>query len=173
MVAQLTDNAVVRSHEGPGGWHVVVLECANGLANVASSHGITRVLVADMPTRGATDRSCFAATACTPEGDALVIARQAPPALLVSYDGQRPAPSNPQEDELLHLGERQRLLILSAAAFEAMPRVLARALHGPPSALLEVDPVMLLTDLFDEIGSGSGAVISRQTRTSPTARGPQ
>lgn len=169
MVMQLVDNGVVRIHDGPGGWHVTVIECANGLANVESRRGITQVFVADMPVPGGNDPNCFAAAACTPEGDALVVARQAPPALLVTPQGQRPTPGNPEQDEVLHPAEGERLLILSPAAFEAMPRSLARLLHGPPDILLSADPVELLTELFDDIGSGSGAIISRHTEPNPTS----
>lgn len=162
---QLVDNGVVRTHNGPGGWQVTVVECPNGLANVETRRGVTQVFVADLPVAGVDDPNRFAAAACTPEGDALVVARQAPLPLLVTPDGQRATPANPDRDELLHLGEGDRLLILSAAAIEAMPTSVGRLLRGATDVLLKADPVELLTDLVDGVGAGSGAIICRHSAT--------
>ena len=68
MAIQLTDRGVIRRHDGPGGWHVTLAECPDGLANVSMSHGVTRVFVADMPVAGSTETSAYAAAACTPDG---------------------------------------------------------------------------------------------------------
>lgn len=57
---------------------MTVIECPDGLANVETRRGVTQVFVADLPVAGMDDPNRFAAAACTPEGDALVVARQAP-----------------------------------------------------------------------------------------------
>ncbi len=164
LVMQLVDNGVVRSHDGPGGWQVTVIECPNGLANVESRRGVTQVFVADLPVAGMNDPNRFAAAACTPEGDALVVARQAPLPLLVTPEGQRAAPAHPDRDELLHLAEGDRLVILSASALEAMASSVRTLLRGPTEFLLKRDPIELLTDLVDGAGAGSGAIICRHSR---------
>ena len=99
MAVQLTDRGAIRRHEGPGGWNVTLVECPDGLANVSTSHGVTRVFVADLPVAGSTESSAYAATACTPDGEALVLSREAPPALLVTAQGLRRAPEVPGSDE--------------------------------------------------------------------------
>ena len=162
MAVQLTDRGAIRRHEGPGGWNVTLVECPDGLANVSTSRGVTRVFVADLPVAGSTESSAYAATACTPDGGALVLSREAPPALLVTAQGLRRAPEVPGSDEWLHLGPDEALLLLSSAVFEEMPHVLAHVLHGHPDELLAADPGTFLTDIFEQTGSGAGAMISRR-----------
>lgn len=166
MAVQLTDRGAIRRQYGPGGWTVTLVECPDGLANVSTSHGVTRVFVADLPVAGSTETSAYAAAACTPDGDALVLSRQAPPALLVAAHGLRRAPEVPGSDEWLNLGPDEALLLLSSAVFEEMPHVLAHVLHGHPDELLGADPGTFLTDIFEQTGSGAGAMISR--RAAPT-----
>lgn len=162
MAVQVTDRGLIRRHDGPGGWQVTLLECPDGLANVSMSRGVTRVFVADLPDPGSTGSSCFSAAACTPDGDALVLSRQAPPALLITNHGHRRAPSVPETDELVHLGPDEVLLVLSSSVFEEMPQVLARVLHGSAEELLAADPGEFLADIFEQTGSGAGAMISRR-----------
>ena len=76
--------------------------------------------------------------------------------------GLRRAPEVPGSDEWLHLGPDEALLLLSSAVFEEMPHVLAHALHGHPDELLAADPGTFLTDIFEQTGSGAGAMISRR-----------
>ena len=167
MAIQVTDRGAVRTHDGPGGWRVTLAECPNGIANVSTSHGVTRVFVADLPDVDSTDPSCFGAAACTPEGEALVLSRQAPPALIISQHGHRRAPSLPGLDELVHLEGDEVILLFSAAVFEEMPQRLARVLHGHPEDLLTSDPGTFLIDIFEETGSGAGAMITRAALTDP------
>lgn len=165
---QVGHNGFVRTHDGPGGWQVTVIECPNGLANVETRRGVTQVFVADVPTAGVDDSNRFAAAACTPEGDVLVVTRGAPLPVLVTPDGQRTMPARPDRDEWVHLAEGTRLLILSASALDAVSRAGGTLLEGPSEVLLAADPVELLTALVDGAGAGSGAVISRH----PSARHP-
>jgi hypothetical protein len=160
MALHVTERNVVRRHAGPGGWRVTLVERPDGLANVSTIRGVTRVFVADCPAPDATQSSCFAAAECTPEGDALVLSHQAPPALLISDHGHRRAPSVPGVDELIRIEPDEVLLLLSSAVFEDMPQLLARVLHGHAEELLAADPGMFLTEIFDETGSGAGAMIS-------------
>ncbi|HEY7718868.1 MAG TPA: hypothetical protein VH915_08915 [Pedococcus sp.] len=152
---------LLRTERDTGGWHVTAIECRRGLARVENRPGLTEVVVADWPGDSDVGGESYSAAACTPEGDALVMSRQAPPALLVTRHGQRPAPVQPGGSELLHLVPGQRLLLLSATAYDALPECLAAMLHGPSSAILDADPFTLLHTLFREIGAGSGAVIGR------------
>ncbi len=158
---QLADHGVVRTHEGPGGWQVIVIECPNGLANVESRRGVTQVFVADLPVPGASEPNRFAAAACTPEGDALMVARHAPLPLFVTSEGHRTVPASPQQDELVHLRDGDRLLLLSPSAVAAGATSLESLLERPTSALLEAAPIDLLTELVDGVGAGSGAIICR------------
>lgn len=167
MAIQVTDRGAIRSHDGPGGWRVTLVECPNGIANVSTSRGVTRVFVADLPELDAPERGCFAAAACTPEGDALVLSRQAPPALVISQHGHRRAPEIPGLDELVHPEDEEVILLFSAAVFEEMPQRLARVLHGHPEDLLTTDPGTFLLDIFEETGSGAGAMITRANSTHP------
>ncbi|WP_148236482.1 hypothetical protein [Intrasporangium calvum] len=157
----MTDRGAIRTHDGPGGWHITLVECPDGLSNVSTVRGVTRVFVADLPAPGSTGPSCFAAAACTPDGDALVLSRQAPPALIISDRGYRRAPVVPGTDELVDVDDDEMILIFSSTVFEEMPQRLARVLHGHPEELLRSDPGAFLLDVFEETGSGAGAVITR------------
>jgi hypothetical protein len=156
---QATRSGLLRTHAAPRGWHITSIECARGLVRVESHEGVTEVVVADVSDDSGPD--FFSAAACTSEGNAMVMARRAPPALLLASGGQRVVPSSPGDSELLRLDAGELLLMLSAAAFETMPDALVRVLHGLPGAALGMDPRELLTQVFDEIGSGSGAVLGR------------
>ena len=56
---------------------------------------------------------------------------------------------------------RRRLLLLSCAAFEAMPEVLANGIANVPTDLAAQDPDDLLLEIFREARHGAGAVIDR------------
>lgn len=56
-------------------------------------------------------------------------------------------------------------MILSASALEAMPTSVGRLLRESADVLLKADPVELLTDLVDGVGTGSGAIICRHSAT--------
>jgi hypothetical protein len=162
MVMQLTERDLLRTDHAVGGWQITAIECQRGLARVDSHDPhLTEIVVADLPPGRASGRDCFTAVACTDDGEALVMSRQAPPALLVTRSGQWPVPGHGEGQELIRIDGDQRLLILSAAAFDALPESLGRTLHGPPSIVLDADPFTLLHSLFREIGAGSGAIIGR------------
>ena len=54
----------------------------------------------------------------------------------------------------------ERLLLLSCAAFEKMPEVLAD-IGTVPTELVRQDPENLLLEIFHDFGHGAGAVIDR------------
>ena len=53
-----------------------------------------------------------------------------------------------------------------------MPQVLAHVLHGHPEELLSADPGTFLTDIFEQTGSGAGAMISRRAASTESEEGP-
>ena len=150
-----------RTHRGSGGWLVTAIESVGGLARVGHSGEVTEVVVADTSARGAFDPECFAAAACTQEGDVLLVSRQSPPALLVSGGDKRIAPAASLDSELLHLQQGDRLVILSPAVFEQLPEALAHTLHSAPADLLAADPAALLSEIFEGVSAGAGVVIGR------------
>lgn len=164
---QGTARRQLRTHHGSGGWTVTAMECADGVARVECDRDVTEIVIGES-SFGDLDPDCFAAAACTPDGDVLVVSRQAPPALLVTKDGKRSTPGGSEDRELLHLEEDELLLILSPALFETMPAALARTLHGSTDDLLQADPASLLADLFDGVSSGSGAIIGRDPQAQLT-----
>ncbi len=167
-MSQVAERRRVRTHRGPGGWLVTAIECTDGVARVGTMGAITDVVVADCSCHGELDPDCFTAAACTPEGEVLVVTRQSPPALLVTRDEKRTAPTAPLEQELIRMTGDDRLLILSPALLEAMPEVLARSLHATTADLLTAEPTRLLGEIFENVGAGSGVIISRESSLDPT-----
>lgn len=165
MVSQVAERKRLRTHHATGGWLITTIECAGGLAVVEESSGVADVLVADGHGNGELDPECFAAAACAPDGDVLVVSRQSPPALLVTHQDKRTTPVYPLGRELVHLEGAAKLLILSPALFEAMPEVLARTLHAAPMDLLAADPASLLSEIFEDVHAGSGVIIGRNPHT--------
>ena len=78
----------------------------------------------------------------------------------------------PGRDEWLRLGPDEALLLLSSAVFEEMPQVLAHVMHGHPDELLAADPGAFLNDIFEQTGSGAGAMISRRAAFTESEGGP-
>lgn len=161
MVSQVAERKRLRTHRVAGGWLITSMECAGAMAVVEESSGVADVLVADGYANGGPDPDCFAAAACTPDGDVLVISRQSPPALLVTHGDKRATPAHPLGRELVHLYGMDKLLMLSPALFEVMPEVLARTLHATPMDLLAADPASLLSEIFTDVHAGSGVIIGR------------
>ncbi len=167
MVTHLLDGALVRRVRAAGGWSLTSIECDRGLARVEQRAAVTEVVIGDHDLDRDGDLSAFTAAACTADGEALVISRQAPPAFLLTPRGARatPADGGPRGTERPNPDER--LLMLSCAAFESMPELLASGIHGSPHELLSRDAEDLLLALFRDIGRGAGAVIERPHPTFP------
>jgi hypothetical protein len=154
----------VRRRDGVGDWGVWSVEAPGGIARTTDVGGVTEVVVADAEPADAVVQG-FAALACTLEGGVFVVAHAAPPALLISPRGCRPAPAEPDGRELLELEHDERLLVLSSSVLDAQPTALTRELQRPAGELSETDPADLLGRLFHEIPSGAGVVLARH----PTA----
>jgi hypothetical protein len=165
MTARLMGgSSLLRRWVGVFDWDITAIECADGLARIEARSGLTEIVVGDTNLNSDVEYDGFTAVACTVDGGAFVLAWQAPPALLITPQGHRVAPPAAGEPELVHLEPGDRLLLLSSAAYEDLPHALSQFLHGPPHAVPDADPVELLQALFDGVGAGAGAVISRTGR---------
>ncbi len=98
---------------------------------------------------------------CHADGSVRVRATWAPPTLLIRPGRTVMVPESPGQPGSAHLEVGERLLVLSAAAFEAAPEAMVRLLHEKPERLLAADPVELLDELFREAPNGGGAVVTR------------
>lgn len=161
MVAEVTERGLVRRLECAGGWSAALMECPDGVASLSNGRDVVQLFVSEMPDRQSDRPSSFIAAACLPEGEVLVLAREAPPALLVTPHGHARVPANAQREELVRIAPGEFLLLLSAAVFEDMPASLATLLHDPHPQLLGLDPGAFLATLLDSTGAGAGAVLTR------------
>ncbi|MEO6997938.1 MAG: hypothetical protein ABI112_07645 [Terracoccus sp.] len=107
-----------------------------------------------------TGHGCFTSVSCLAGGRVRVRSCSAPPALLVGRSGAELVPSAPCSPGTAVVDEEHRLLVLSAAAYETLPRALVILLREFPSRFLRTDPVTLLETLFADIPVGSAALIS-------------
>jgi hypothetical protein len=80
---------------------------------------------------------------------------------VVGSAGCRTLPAAGAQRDCVRLDPGERLLLLSCAAFEAMPEVLANGIANGPTGLAAQDPDDLLLEIFRELGHGAGAVIDR------------
>lgn len=153
-----------------GSWRVTTIEAAHGLAKVRTRGHVTEVFIAEVHSVHdyATSPEDYTSTTCTPDGGALVVADGAPPAIIISGEGHRTSPAQPGADHLEQLVPGDRILILSSASFDALPKQLADLLRDP-ATLLSTCATTLLQDLFDEIGEGAGAVIEFRDHDLPLA----
>lgn len=156
----------VRRRAGVGDWGVWSVEASGGIARTTDVGGVTEVVVGDAEPSDAVVPS-FAALACTLEGGVFVVAHAAPPALLISPRGCRPAPAEPDGRELLDLACDERLLVLSSSVLDAQPTALSRELQRPAGELSRSDPADLLGRLFHEIPQGAGVVLARRPNAHP------
>ena len=120
-------------------------------------------------TRG-DHHACFTSVTCLSERRVRVTSCSAPPALLVGRAGAELVPSAPCSAAVAVVDEEHRLLVLSAAAYETLPRALVILLREFPSRFLRTDPVTLLETLFADIPVGSAALISPLLTSSPADR---
>jgi hypothetical protein len=159
MSVHVAGGAVVRAVAGTGEWVVSAVEQSAGVARVERRPRLTELVVADAP-RSPEEDAGFTAVACTPDGHALVITHEAPPALLVTASGCRTAPAEPGGRELLALGRDEALVLLSSTVLEARPALLGEAVRSP-ERLLGLEPAELLAALFSDVRHGAGAVLRR------------
>ncbi len=142
-------------------WRVTCVELPKGLALLQRTGPMTRVVVADSANTfaGPDDPDAYAAAVCTPEGELALVVRNSPPAIVVGPTGCMTRPAEGAGRDCMTLGAGERMLLLSAAAFESLPRVLCDNLTCAPDALAGRDPEDLLLEIFREVGRGAGAVI--------------
>ncbi len=76
-------------------------------------------------------------------------------------------PAGGADRECVRLAPGERLLLLSCAAFEGMPEVLANGIANVPAHFTTQDPDDLLLEIFHELGRGAGAVIDRLSLPMP------
>ena len=144
-------------------WSVTCIEYPRGLALLEPRPTMTRVIVADSTNTfaGPDDPDAYSAAACTRDGDLALVVHHSPPALVIGSTGCRTLPADGGCRDSVRLAPGERLLLLSCAAFEAMPEVLANGLGDDSTDLAGQDPEDLLLDIFRELGHGAGAVIDR------------
>ncbi len=117
-----------------------------------------------------TDHGCFTTVSCLDDRRVRVRSCSAPPALLVGRSGAELVPSAPCSAGGAVVDDEHRLLVLSAAAYETLPRALVVLLREFPSRFLRTDPVTLLETLFADIPVGSAALISPVATITPADR---
>jgi hypothetical protein len=177
MTTAVRQAETVTRHRGPLalGWDVTVLEHRGGLATVRRGIGLLEVAVGDVAPAGRSThrhhhaQPCETTASCHADGRIDVRACTAPPALVVSADATRRLPDVPGTVGSLGLGIGERVLMLSAAAFEALPPALVDVLRAPSARVLQADPVELLQQIFAETSFGCGALICRH----PSSPGPR
>lgn len=160
MVTRLVGAALVRQ-EVSDRWTVTCVEYSQGRVRLQRRARLIQVVVGDgLPSSEASVSSqSYVAAACTLDGELLVAARSAPLAIAALPEGcrTRPAGGVPHDSEFPAVGER--LILLSAAAFAAVPDLLGTADAAPRVDLCTRDPQALLMDLLGEAAVGSAAVI--------------
>ena len=181
--ARLTLDAAV----GGPGWDVTVIEQSGGSAQVTRTGDAIVVRIGDhdghspavppaLPPAGLPDgtdpstrtdrpatgthRACCTTVSCQPGGRVVVDASAAPPALLVRSGDVTLVPSTPGEHGVAHLAADERLLVLSAEAYDTLPPALVILLRELPDRVLGSDPAALLETLFEQIPVGCGALIA-------------
>ena len=144
-------------------WSVTCVEYPKGLALLQRTDPMTRVIIADSANTfaGPDDPDAYSAAACTRDGEIALVVRQSPPALVVGPAGCRAVPADGATSDCVRLAAGERLLLLSCAAFEKMPEVLADGIGTVSTELMRQDPENLLLEIFHELGHGAGAVIDR------------
>lgn len=163
MVSRVVGDAIVH-RESSGCWTWTSLECSRGLARLEMKGHLTQIVVADTgdAVAGLDEPPAFAAAACTCDGELVVVTRGAPPAIVLGPAGCRTAPADGSVRDSMFPQPGERFLLLSCAAFENMPDVLAKGIEQCPTDLIEQDPEELLLAIFEGLAQGAGAVIDRQ-----------
>jgi hypothetical protein len=162
MISRVVDTALVR-RDGNAHWAVTLIEHPGGLAVLRRDGPLHRVIVADAPLARA-DSGCpdaYSAATWTPDGDLALVVRLSPPGLVLSPTSCGTAPGGGADRDCIRPAPGDRVLLLSCAAFDRVPEVLAQGVAHPPT-LIEQDAEELLLEIFRDIGRGAGAVIDRR-----------
>lgn len=160
MVSRLVGEALLRT-EHDDLWTVTCAEYPQGLVRLERRARLTQVVVADRADAAAPEVSSYGAAACTVDGELLVALRSAPPAIVVGSDGRRTRPPGGTGHDSEFPGPGQRLILLSCAAFEAVPSLLVDGDEAAAGRLATQDPETLLLALLGQGARGAGAVIDR------------
>jgi len=150
-------------------WSVTCIEYPKGLALLQPGPTMTRVIVADSTSTfaGPASPDAYSAAACTRDGELALVVHHSPPALVVGSTGCRTLPADGASRDCVRLAPGERLLLLSCAAFESLPKVLANGIANVRTDLADRDPEDLLLEIFRELGHGAGAVIDRLPQLAP------
>lgn len=116
----------------------------------------------DLDAGAVTRVPCRTDVVCLDDGEVVVRSWAAPPALLVTPDDVHLVPETPGPPGSARIACGERLLVLSAEAYETLPASLVTLLRSLPSRLLHTDPAVVLETLFAEIPVGSGALLERR-----------
>lgn len=160
-MARLVGDAIVSS-EGDDLWSVTCVEYPRGLVRVRHRRRLTQVVIADRSDPGVPESPSFGAVSCTSDGELLVTLRAAPPAIVVGGEDHRTLPTSGTGHDSEFPRAGQRLILLSCAAFEAAPALLADAAGAAADRLATEDPEALLLALLEPGGCGAGTVIDRR-----------
>ena len=164
MTSHIVGDALTRT-ETFSGWTVTVAEYPKGVARIDHRPRLTQVVVSDqLDDEPDGPDPCYAAAACTPEGELLVAVRCAPPALVVAPTGCRTRPSDGSGHDSEFPLPSERLILLSCGAFEAVSELLVEGVCTTPDRLLDEDPEALLIALLGQGGIGAGAVIDHHAK---------
>lgn len=143
------------------GWQVEVLERQPGLAGVIRRAGHVYVRVVDGTTgSGAAGRSLLAADLAD-DGSAHLVARCAPPALVLSDSGVRPLPAGGSGRATTSLHSGDLLVMCSAASLEGEPDGVVSLLRAGPGSARRADLRWLVRTLLRGSDTGAAAVIRR------------
>ncbi|MCU1537346.1 MAG: hypothetical protein JWP82_1697 [Humibacillus sp.] len=147
---------------GGSGWDVTVIEQRGGSAVVTHAADAVVVRLGDDadPDNPVARRTCCTTVSCESDGRVVVDASAAPPALLVRRAGVVLVPSTPGLQGEARLGPDERLLVLSAEAYDTLPPALVILLRELPDRVLGTDPAALLETLFEQVPAGCGALIA-------------
>ncbi|WP_404386965.1 hypothetical protein [Humibacillus xanthopallidus] len=159
-------------------WEVTVLKQPGGFAEVTRSADAVVVCVGDHEGSGGEDDRhapdghgpCCTTVRCGGGGRVIVTALAAPPVLLVGSTRTVLVPSTPSEAGTAVVEPGERLLVLSAAAFDTLPPALVSVLRELPHRVLNTSPVSVLETVFSEIPIGCGALISPVHLDTPSSR---
>lgn len=148
-------------------WEVTMLQQAGAQAFAERRDGRLVVTVGDdtADLDAGTQRPCHTDVVCQDDGEVVVRSWAAPPALLVTSDDVHLVPETPGAAGSARIACGERLLVLSAEAYETLPASLVTLLRSLPSRLLHTDPSVVLETLFAEIPVGSGALLERRAPT--------
>ena len=143
LVSRVVGSALInrRSDER---WSVTCIEYRSGLALLLGP-ALTRVIVADSTHTfaGPHDSHSHSAAVCTRDGELALVVHHSPPALVLGRTACRTLPADGARCECVPIDPGERLRLLSSAAFESMPEVLANGIANVPTDLDTQNPEIL------------------------------